>query len=327
MLKTKDIVFICDDNYCMPTAVCIRSIIDNWEHINECVTVHVCTFGLNPDNVKFLQSLSAEAVSVVVDTFDINFYKDKIEKVSQRSHVTPTALIKFELANYYQNLNLLLYMDSDMVVKGDLYELLCTDIGESYIGASYEFYNHINRISYSLKRSVSKAFYFNSGMMLLNLKKMRDDDIPAKMWYYKLNKARTTLMDQESLNAICSTNTLQLPVKWNFNPIFLNKAYIKEINKVYGTKYTSLEDMEQDACIIHYVGSTDKPWNYENARSRRYWDIYYHKIYEGRRLTFKKIDNEKRSYNDAIKDKIRKHGVYGFICNMIYLLSERIKNA
>ena len=326
MLKTKDIAFICDDNYCMPTAVCVKSIIDNIVDDVDIITIHVCTFGLTRENVYLLQRLSTNRVKVVVDIFDTAQYKDRINSINQKSHVTPTALIKFEIANYFSYLDSMLYMDSDMIVKRDISELLSLDYNDSYIAASYEFWDHINKISYSLFRSVSKSFYFNSGVMLLNLKKMRDDNISDKLWYYKLNMAKTTLMDQESLNAICAETACHLPIKWNFNPLFKKQSYIKEINRVYCTNYKTLTELEEDVCIIHYVGSTDKPWKYKHANMRHYWDVYYNSLYPNYNLQLIEPSSTKRSSLEAIKDKIHQHGFYGFICNILYLLSERFNN-
>lgn len=324
MLKTKDIVFICDDNYCLPTAVCVKSIIDNiGDDINDLI-IHVSTFGLNEENITLINNLSTQSVKVEVNTFDVTKYKDRLNGITQRSHVTPSALIKFELANYYKDIDSILYMDSDMVVKGDISELLHLDLESFYVAASYEFWNHINRISYSLLRTVSKEFYFNSGVMLLNLKKMREDNVPESLWFYKLNRAKTTLMDQESLNAICATKSLHLSIKWNFNPLFMRKAYLKEINRVYRTHYDSLRDLEEDICIVHYVGSTDKPWKYLNANMRKFWDIIYERLYD-RKLQLIEPEIVTRSRVEAIKDKINKHGFLGFICNIFYLISLKIE--
>ena len=242
---TKDIAFICDDNYCMPTAVCIQSIIDNYA-LHDLLTIHVCTFGLNGQNVEKIKSMGSQYVSTVVDVFNASSYEEQLKAISQKSHVTPTALIKFELPDYFQELESVLYMDSDIVVKADISELLQVEMDDYYVCASYEFLDYLNRVRYSLKRGVSEVFYFNSGVMLLNLKKMRDDGITSKLWDYKLNKAKTRLMDQESLNAICSANTKHLPVKWNFNPVFNNQIYIRHINKVYETNYNDTQQLEAE---------------------------------------------------------------------------------
>ncbi|MBO7605742.1 MAG: hypothetical protein J6S61_04695 [Elusimicrobiaceae bacterium] len=172
----------------------------------------------------------------------------------------------------------LLYLDSDIIVKGSIVELLNTDISGCYIAASYEFYCHLDRIRYSLHRSVSNDFYFNSGVMLLNLKRMREDSISESLWNYKLNKSKTKLMDQESLNAVCGLKSISLPIIWNFNPRFLSRKLLTEINKVYLTDYVSIDELEHDIKIIHYVGKPDKPWIYSTAHMRYYWDVIYKRL-------------------------------------------------
>ena len=222
---TKDIAFICDDNYCLPTAVCIQSIVDNYLS-RDILNIHVCTFGLNQQNNKRINCLGSENVKVIINVFNEKCLESQLKTILQKSHVTPTALIKFELPNYFSDLDTILYMDSDIVVKSDFLELLQLKIDNYYLAASSEFFEYLRMIQNSLRRKPSDLFYFNSGVMLLNLRKMREDHISDMLWDYKLNKTKTKLMDQESLNAICSSNTLHLPIKWNFNPIFNNLILI-----------------------------------------------------------------------------------------------------
>ena len=228
------------------------------------------------------------------------------------------------MANYFKSIDCILYLDSDIIVKSDISELLNINIGDSYLAASCEFWNHIANIEYSLRRKVEKNFYFNSGVMLLNLKKMRDDEISEKLWFYKIFKANSTLMDQESLNAICASTAIHLPIKWNFNPIFLDNRYISEINRVYLTDYRSLDELEDDVCIIHYVGSSDKPWKYKTARMRSYWDSIYNIIFEGLALDLKVAEVSKRSLVVSVIEKIRDHGLTGLLCNMLYHIKMKI---
>lgn len=321
---TKDIAFICDDNYCMPTAVCIQSIMDNYA-LQELLTIHVCTFGLSEHNIEKLNGMNSRYVNTVVDVFDAAGYKEKLKAVSQKSHVTPTALIKFELPSYFQDLDSILYMDSDIVVKADISELLQIEIGDYYIGASYEFFYYLNRVRYTLKRGMGEVFYFNSGVMLLNLKKMRDDDITSKLWDYKLNKARTRLMDQESLNAICATNTKHLPIKWNFNPVFNDQQYVRHINKVYGTNYNDIQELGKDVCIIHYVGAMDKPWKFENARMRQYWERSFKRTPFYSNLELAKAPSQSRPLQQALQGRLKEQGLWGTICYMIYCVENKVK--
>lgn len=322
MLRTKDIALITDDNYCLPTAVCIQSIIDHYAG-SESITIHVCTFGLSVSNVAWLVELSREHVSVVVDNFNSGGFEDRIQQISQKSHVTPTALIKFELPNYFHHTDTLLYLDGDIIVKKDLQELLFLDVSQQYLAASYEFWKLVGAKMYSFGILKEKGMYFNSGVMLLNLKKMREDGITEKLWDYKLNKAKTKLMDQESLNAVCNKNIISLAIKWNFNPNFLNKNYLRDINKTYNTQYADVEEMVDDVCIIHYVGTTDKPWNYKTASMRSFWDKSFKNVGYIGELSLKDVQAEKRGRFASISWVIKNTGLLGFVSFVLYNIKNR----
>lgn len=323
-LRTNDIIFICDDNYCMPTIISIQSIIDNGCISDSDVSIHVCSFGLSESNTKALQSVSNGRIMIKIDLFDYEKLKSNITSISQKSHVTPTALIKFELPNYFTQIDNALYLDSDVIIKGSILELLNLDLFDSYLAASSEFYCHMDRIRYTLHRTVSKDFYFNSGVMLLNLKKMRKDSISSVLWDYKLNKAKTKLMDQESLNAVLGINSIHLPIKWNFNPRFLTKIHLSEINKVYNTKYCTINELEEDIKIIHYVGKPDKPWIYSTAHMRKYWDLAYENSMITVPLNLIETTTSIYSIIRSIYSKLTNQGVFGTFCFLIYTIQNKI---
>lgn len=319
---TKDVALICDDKYCLPTAICIQSIIDN--SILDCtLTVHVCTSGLSADSIQIIEGLSCDKVHVEINTFEGEYFENKFKSVSQKTHVTPTALIKFELPNYFYYLDSLLYVDSDIIIKGNLSDLLNFNLADVYLAASYEFWKYVNATRYNFSK-YDKVFYFNSGVMLLNLRKMRDDKIPEKLWDYKLNKTKTKLMDQESLNAICGIKVECLPLIWNFNPIFLNSIYLQDINKVYGSSYKDLVSLESDVKIIHYVGKHDKPWIYKNAHMRKYWDESCKKVFSLENIKKGLKDAEKTSFSSSVASIMEKNGIPGLLSYMIYAIKLKL---
>ena len=322
---TKDIVLICDDNYCLPTIVCIQSIIENADVQNDGITIHVCTFGLSEENLEMLRRMDSESIKIVIETFDQEVVRNRIQHIIQKSHVTPSALIKFELPHYFNQLDSILYLDSDTIVKGNLQDLLKQDVSNNYLAASYEFWEHLRRIRYTLHRSVSPYFYFNSGVMLMNIKKMRENRIPDKLWEYKLYQAKTTLMDQESLNAVCGKKTLPLSIQWNFNPAFLHMEYLREIKKVYGEEYCTTHELESEVKIIHYVGKKDKPWIYQSAHLREYWDIAYCASSCTIPLLDRKEEQVRRSFFTQLKYKLSTQGIYGTFCYAFYLIEQKIQ--
>lgn len=316
------IALISDDNYVLPTLVCIKSII-NSNSINDGnkIIIHVCTFGLSENNNNLFKKLNNEKITVEVNVFCKNNYEDKIKLINQKTHVTPTALIKFDLQNYFQNIDKLLYIDGDIIVKNNILPLLETNIDNYYLAASFELWKYIECEKYKFGIGCNK-FYFNSGVMLLNLHKLRIDNITEQLWNYKIYKAKTNLMDQESLNAVCGSKTLRIPIKWNFNPAFLGKIYLKPILKIYGVKYDSIVDLEKDAAILHYVGTFDKPWKYKGARMSKYWLESYHSMDNIENINLKEIPRS-NNFRHLIT-RVKAFGVISIFGYMWYLLKSSI---
>ena len=321
MEKVNHLALICDDNYCMPTVVCIQSLKDC--STNNKYLVHVLSFTLSNSNILLLENMSTKNIVVKVHILDIKYYKTRISQINQKSHVTPAALIKFELPNYFQELDKLLYIDGDIIIKKDISEIFNIDISFSYMAASYELWKYLIKANYSLSQSYNIPFYFNSGVMLFNLKEMRNNNITEKLWEYKLLRAKTKLMDQESFNAICGEKCIHLPIKWNFNPSFANTNFIKHINRIYETQYSCVNEMIDDAILIHYVGAEDKPWIYNNGRMRDFWDIAFKNSKLNITLSLKNSAHQKASRWESIQKKIELYGTWGLLCFVVNKILKR----
>lgn len=315
---TKDIILISDDNYCVPTIVCVQSIINNIVDFPAKLTIHVCTFHMLQENIERLEGLSTDSADVVVDVFDTEQISDKLSLINQKSHVTPTALIKFELPNYFIDTQSALYLDGDIVVKGSINDLLNTDVKGYYLAASFEFWAYLNQIRYTLKRKYD--FYFNSGVMLLNFDEMRKNGVTSKLWEYKLHESKTKLMDQESLNAVCKGRVKPLSIIWNFNPIFLQAEYLGYINKIYSTTFVNTDDLLKSLRIIHYVGKHDKPWVYEKALMRKYWDATNNSLLNPIPLNLRAAEENKNTLFETIMNKIKAQGIWGTFIYIIYII-------
>ena len=81
-------------------------------------------------------------------------------------HVSSTDFFKFDLPDVLSDWDKVLYIDTDMIIQGDLSQLFNTDLGEAYIAAVKDMAgmaleSHHNRLGL--------GNYFNAGMMLMNL--------------------------------------------------------------------------------------------------------------------------------------------------------------
>ena len=324
-----NIALICDDAYVMPTAVTIKSIQENYSvPYGEKVIISVCTYGISKENERLLTELSEKSLSVQIVKVNVDKLSIKFNKISQKSHVTPTSLIKFELPNIFGNIEKLLYLDSDIIVLGNIIELFQLDISDEYVAASFEFWNYLNLYWGGNKDSTSRpTFYFNSGVMLMNLSMMRKNDISKALWLKKyelqVDKSKTT-MDQDTLNEVFAGHVNPLSIVWNYNTKFYSNPDILHINQVYNTSFVDREDIQNNIKVLNYVGKEDKPWKFLTANCRAIWDNYYEKCgFSMEALKREKSVHDLQWYWNIILTQIRKNGIQGLFRYLRYKLTNR----
>ena len=266
----KHLAYICDDNYAMPTIVSIVSLKKN---ISDRCTVHVITSCISKPNKEKILSLRDDTVTIELHDVSINDYQDRLDKINQYTHVTPSALMKFELANILHDIKTVLYLDSDVIIKAPIDDIFDYDINEVYAACIPELWK-ILRVG-----NPKSNTYFNSGVMLFNLEKIRQKKIVNKLWEEKINLSynkKITTMDQDALNNIFFGMVKFIDISYNFNPYFASSDSLEIVNSFSkNKKYQSVEELKEDVKIIQYVGKEDKPWIYSSARMGEYWDYYY----------------------------------------------------
>lgn len=192
-----NVVMICDDKYVMPTSVAVTSLIENKNENSE-IDIYIMCDKLSYKNMYKLKNLSTNKVNVIIREVDSSIY-DGLEK--KYSNVTCSSLLKFSIATELGELDKALYLDGDILVLDDLEKFYNQSLNEKYAavikdgpkpkkipgGKKHEFYKNDN--------------YFNSGVMLLNLKKMRDDNVSKRLIDYRLNEYNY-FMDQDAFNCI-----------------------------------------------------------------------------------------------------------------------------
>lgn len=266
------IVFICDEAYSMPTYVSIASIFLNRKKTFKYI-INVLGMDLEKDTINKILSLGNENFIVKVINTNQNFNEFKFKE--KDFHVSTAAILKFSIAEILNNYDKVLYLDSDMIVLDDLSELYFTPIENVYAGvvedvkASY-FYKKPAHTRINSKLN----YYFNSGMMLLNLKKMRQDNIQAKLIEYRKHGINY-FMDQDALNVVFDAYTKKLSYKYNFFANTPEWTTCDEFtNIVKEKKYDNFHSLINNTSILHF-SSPSKPWNDKTTKYAHIWHDYY----------------------------------------------------
>jgi lipopolysaccharide biosynthesis glycosyltransferase len=185
------------------------------------------------------------------------------------------AMQKIFIPDYLENIDKVLYLDADTLVQKDLNKIYSTNMGGAYIGATkdglmYQFPEHITEIGLDWRR-----FYFNSGVMLLNLKDMRKDAIIEKSITY-FNTHYEVFGDQDILNVVVNDKVIPISYRYNCNSTFFEEKDAEFLSNFYNEKvYQTSRENYDNAVILHFAGH--KPWTewYTHSYLKPLWYEYY----------------------------------------------------
>ena len=253
------VVFISDEKYAMPTGVAIASL----RHSRNTGRPHevvVISNGMGGERRSKIESLSCEGFQV--ETREAPAF-EKFEALKiDRLHVSPTALYKFELPLLFPGVDKILYLDSDVLIQRDLGEIFDRDLGGRYAAVVKDFKALSYRPSILEKLHLAHECYFNSGVMLLNLRQMRADDLFPKLLDYRTNGINF-FMDQDALNVVFRENVEYLPFPCNLIGAHVDHFGIGALCRYHGIPVVARKsDFYKNATILH-MANPYKPWIYE----------------------------------------------------------------
>jgi lipopolysaccharide biosynthesis glycosyltransferase len=269
-----NVAFIADNNYFLPTYVAIYSLIRN-KNDKLKIDIYILSAGLSVDNVILLKKLQINDVAVKI----IDIYEDNSRFVINKKdfHVSTAAILKFNLPTILKELDRVLYLDGDIIVRSDLSILYNESLDGIYAAVVKDIKPTIKyKPSILDKLSIkSHRHYFNSGMMLLNLEAMRRDDVSTKLFQYR-EFGINFFMDQDAFNVVLGDNVKYISFKFNFLYTLLDEFSFQDICKEYEVSFEvkSIVDLINSAYIVHFA-SKEKPWKRFDEGKFHLWRKYY----------------------------------------------------
>lgn len=252
------IFFTIDDSYAPFLAVALNSAIKNSDQQRNYKAI-VLYQDLGADNISRLQALQTENFKIELMPIRANMeaLDDRMSNRLRCDYFTLTIYFRLFIPSMFPQYDKGIYIDSDVVLTDDIAKLFDIDIGENYIGACNDLSiaDIPPLVAYTEKAvGVNAKEYINSGVLLMNLKKMRDDDLEGH-FLSLLNKYHfdSIAPDQDYLNAICNGKIYYLEEKWDTMP---NDA----------------KPMLTETSLIHY-NLFSKPWCYDGIQyEEQFWN-------------------------------------------------------
>lgn len=153
-----------------------------------------------------------------------------------------------------ETLDRILYLDPDMIIRGSLEELYSLPMeGYYYAAATHlkEFWRKINEKRLELPQD---GVYINSGVLLMNLRLLREEQNEQEVFrYIEEHRRALWLPDQDILSALYGSRILQVdPYRYNMTEKLFCLRPEEEA-------WFNLDWVREHSAIIHYCGR-NKPW-------------------------------------------------------------------
>lgn len=266
-----EIIFITDEKFLLPTCVAIQSLYTN-RNRNRVYCIHVVCNQVTDDGSARLLSMEDENFHIDLRHVTATPLHEKF--VKEGFPVSISATFKFSLADMFPELKKALYIDGDVIIQSSLEEFYCTDISDVYAGVIPDYHALTFKGDVWERLGIRLDAYFNSGVMLLNLERMRRDGITEKLIDYRLHGINY-YMDQDTLNVVFGEKVRYLSFRYNMTLTNWRNKTVEELSAYYGLPQVENKyDYLREADIVHFA-SSDKPWQYYDTHYADVWYSYF----------------------------------------------------
>lgn len=253
---TIPLFFATDNNYLPFLAITLESILENSSREYD-YEIYVLHSGIREDYQTAIEKYSREGFTVqFVDVTEP--LKEIAADLHMRDYYTCTTYFRVFIAGLFPQFDKALYLDCDTVILGDVSALYNYELGNNLVAAapcegvnSFDVYKrYVQEVG-----GLNPDFYFNAGVILMNLKAFREENFYEKFADLLKKYKFTVIQDEDYLNVLCQDRILRLPRAWNKTPVAPDR----------------LE--REDLRIVHFI-MTWKPWRYVDIPYQEYFWEY-----------------------------------------------------
>lgn len=152
-------------------------------------------------------------------------------------------------------LDRILYLDPDLVVINPLFRLYNIDLSGCFFAAASHVRRSLQKINEIRLRMEEPGPYINSGVMMINLKALREEQRLEKVYQYiRKYKNALILPDQDVISALYGRKIRLV------DPFVYNMTERQLIFYKLRYPWLSLSWIRKNSVVVHYCGR-NKPWN------------------------------------------------------------------
>ena len=242
-----------EGDYSQHTAVVMASIMANTKE-------KICFHIFSDDTLaegnkrKLTNMVRKKEQAIVFHQIELDLAPEAINAVK---YISMGTLFRLKIADELKDVSRALYLDGDIVVNLDVAELFATDLKDKAIAAVIDAGTKKNPKLYNLHIPVKVDHYFNAGVILFDLAKIREHypNLAADCLGIIKENPKDYFTDQSALNHFLQDDCLFIDEKYNSFP-------------------SEAKDDLDRVCIWHFAGGY-KPWKMRKYKIDMLYWLYF----------------------------------------------------
>lgn len=323
-MKNIPIFFSFNNDYTIPAAVAFFSLLNKTKE-DIFYDMFVLHSDITSENQNLLQDIVAKFKNGKLNFINTEGFLDEFwnkgnfEGHNTRNQFTVDAIVKCFGASFFLQYEKIIYSDVDIIFMDDISDLLNVNLDEKYIvGVKNPFMkwnqnelSHLNKEYYEML----KDSYIGGGIWVMNLKKIREDNLEQKMLeIINDDSIIKRWPDQDIINIACKNKIGFIPLNYISYPYLPDLLQKEDFISDYSRE--ELYDSIINPKIIHYAAG--KPWHYNAKKAEIWWDIFnYLKLPKTKIFT----KQEENNFNKKIKKYKILFNIFLIISILLFLLN------
>lgn len=278
------IVAAADDRMAMPLAVTLYSALANLAGV-KALSLYIIDGGISEKHKRrLIEVLSVKHIDVYLkwirpDLSALNGVKTNEDLIGAIKWHTNAAYLRLLIPEIMPEFDRAIYLDSDLVVEKNLHALWEKEIGDRPAVAVQDYMvPYVSSVPKShqtdqMLKLPANTPYYNTGVMVINLKRWREENIGRKALEYIHKFQQFQFADQDALNAIIAGAWGPLDPKWNVMLSVITR-YGRRLGLSRAEMHHAQRNLLKNPFILHFTGPT-KPWHFVYRGPARSRFFYY----------------------------------------------------
>lgn len=263
-----------DDGYAPHAATLIHSLAA--QHARGTVQItYYCDATLTP-GVRAVLSAYCEKLGVGLRFLDID--PARFQGLHANERLPLLCWYRVCLADFLPEVDRILYLDTDIVAMAPIDEMFNMEMGDKLAAVVNDPLAAIAFPEVAKRVNIPYEDYFNSGVMLLNLKAIREAGGGERILKIaRDNLDRLYFPDQDALNLALGPRSIMLSQRWNYPPLarryFEHYAGNPAITELPSCREMVSADFKP--ALLHFLANP-KPWS-ANEPYDYIWEYHRHR--------------------------------------------------